>query len=165
MRKISALTHISAFCWTGGSGEEMEGRWGCGGVKADTESEMEHVAYRENSSLMTALVCVSPKRREMWREIFLLWVTVEISKSATDESKLSVCTKADSDATLSSIVSSLILASWIIEPCEMSLGRGEEKQGGHRLWCWWLSIRQQESLPPRTGPGVAFSALIRLMPL
>lgn len=46
----------------------MEGRWGCGecwGVKADTESEMEHVAYRENSSLLTALLRVLQQRKEM----------------------------------------------------------------------------------------------------
>lgn len=46
--------------------EELEGRWGgCwwwGVAKADTESEMEHVAYGEISSLMTALL---QERKEM----------------------------------------------------------------------------------------------------
>lgn len=85
MRKISTLTHISAFCWTGGSrgdGEEgLCGVCGWGGwrgdfLKADRGSEMEHVAYREistESGLMNAPLCPCYNGKRRLHDIFFFF--------------------------------------------------------------------------------------------
>lgn len=156
MRKISALTHISAFCWTGGSGEEIEGRWGCRGCWGGLKQTQTHRV--KWSMLPTAKiaawwlhwgVCVCVAIEEMEPR---LGHSRNISKSATDEGKWSCCTKADSDVTLSSIVSSLIcnlLNNWTLwnEPWK----RGKRSRAATDSDAWWPGIHP--------GPAQEWTAL------